>query len=337
MQYRVLGRTGLRVSAIGFGGIPIQRCSAAEAERIVRRAAELGVNFFDTARKYLDSELKIGQALKSCRKEVFLASKSPELTAEGIRKDLEAGLKNLGTDCLDLYQLHNVRGEKKLQTALGPGGALEGLLKAREEGKVRFIGITSHYPATLLKAAPTGFFDTLQFPYNYLEREAEAELLPLAGRLGLGTIIMKPLAGGAFKNAAPALKYLLQQPVSVLIPGPGSPEEAVANCLVGENPVPPTEEEISQLEREAKLIGGTFCRRCDYCQPCPNNLNISMIFNLHAYYTRYGLVEKSSRNYRSMKANYEQCEQCGECEAKCPYHLPIRKMLKEAHATFTST
>lgn len=329
MEYRELGKTGLRVSLVGFGGIPIQRVDMAAAGEILVQATAQGINFIDTARGYTDSEVKIGQFLKDRRSDCLIATKSMARTAEAMARDIDVSRQNLQTDMIDLYQLHNVKDEATLAQVLAPGGAMTALKKARQAGKIRFIGITSHLPGALVKAIRTGEFDTVQFPYNLVEREAEQLLLAEARERQVGTIIMKPLAGGAFKNAELALRWLLNQPVTTIIPGMDSVEQVRQNAALGDQSRPLTEEEVRQLAEEIKGMGQRFCRRCEYCLPCPAEIDIPTMFLLNGYYTRYGLQTWARERYRGLAVGVDACLDCGECEEKCPYQLPIRQMLQE--------
>lgn len=333
MNYRKLGKTGLQVSEVGFGGIPLQRVSPAEAMQVVREALRLGINFFDSARGYTDSEEKLGRALQGFpRREVILATKSGEAGKEEMKRDIEISLRNFRTDYLDLYQLHNMRGEERVAQIFAPGGAWEGLQEARKEGKVRFVGITGHLPALLLELLKKESFDTVQFPFNTIEQEALPELLPYARQHDIGTIIMKPLAGGALCHPAAALKYLLRHDLSTVIPGMRSIAEVREN--VAASGVALSEPEEKALQKEKDDLGARFCRRCDYCQPCPQGLDIPSLMTLQRYSERYGLREWALERYRLQPAKAGDCIECGECEEKCPYDLPIRDLLRACRDHF---
>ncbi|MCL6634192.1 MAG: aldo/keto reductase [Peptococcaceae bacterium] len=333
MQYRLLGRTGLKVSVVGFGGIPIQRVSFADASAIVNRALDLGINFFDTARAYTDSEAKLGEVLKERRREAVIATKSMARTSGAMAADIEKSLKALGVDYIDLYQLHNVKDRAALEQVLGPGGALAALKEAKKDGIVRHIGITGHIKGFLHEALEnTEEIETVQFPFNAVETAGAGELFALALQKNAGVIVMKPLAGGALKNAGLALRYVLEHPVSTVIPGMDVLEQVDENAAVGGGPLPLSDEERMLLEEEAGGLGTTFCRRCEYCQPCPQGIDIPMVFLLDGYYTRYDLKEWARDRYRGMRAAAGTCLECGQCEEKCPYGLPIRRMLAEAAA-----
>ena len=329
MLYRTLGRTGLRVSSLGFGGIPIQRLDTPEAVRVIHAAVDTGINFFDTARAYTDSEIKLGLALSGKRDKVLIASKTLARTAEAMAADIAVSLRNLQTDVIDLYQMHNVKDQTTATAVLGPGGALEALRQARNRGVIRYIGVTGHRPEILSILLQTGEFDTVMFPYNPVETEAEL-LIKACTDGNVGSIVMKPLAGGALHPTGAALKWALKRPVSVVIPGMDSEEIVRENTAVAAAPEFLPGEEETLLTAAARL-GDGFCRKCDYCQPCPAGIDIAMTFILDGYFTRYGLPAWSRQRYQAMAKHVDDCLDCGACESICPYALPIRAMLREAH------
>ena len=334
MLKRRLGRTGLTVSVIGFGGIPIQRVAVDDAVRIIRRALELGVNFIDTARVYTDSELKIGLAVKDHRGKCIIASKSRALTKLEMMGDIKSSLRDLCVNQIDLYQLHNVSDFETYNRMLQPDGAITALKEAQETGIIKYIGITSHVPDLLKKVIPSGLFDTVQFPFNPLET-ASVELIKIAGEHDVGTIIMKPLAGGAFYNAGAALKWVLQHDVSVIIPGMDDIRQVEYNTSLPGASL--TDDEVKALKQEIAVIDKQICRRCEYCQPCPQGIKIPVILLLDAYYQRYGLPGWARERYKSLvDVTPENCSDCGICEERCPYKLPIRKLIREAHQRLIS-
>lgn len=329
MLKRRLGRTGLSVSEIGLGGIPIQRTSIEDAVKIIRRAVQLGVNFIDTARVYTDSELKIGAAIKETRNSCIIASKSRALTKLEMEQDIKTSLNTLKVSRIDLYQLHNISSIENYERVIKPDGALSALQEAQQTGLINFIGITSHTPELLLKVIPSGLFDTVQFPFNPLETSG-ADIIKLANQHDIGTIIMKPLAGGAFKNAKAALKWILQHQVSVVVPGVDNIQQAVENISASGSRLTPAERE--SIFKEATEIDKQVCRRCEYCQPCPQGIKIPVILLMDGYYQRYGLADWARERYQQLvDITPEQCIDCGLCEEKCPYKLPIRKLIREAH------
>ncbi|GAB6179261.1 aldo/keto reductase [Desulfotomaculum defluvii] len=329
MQYRTLGRTGLEVSVIGFGGIPIQRVTEQEAVTLVNRALDLGINFFDTARGYTDSEAKLGLVLKQRRKEAILATKSMARTKDGMTADIQKSLTTMGVDYIDLYQCHNVKDHESLEQILSPNGALVALKEAQSKGLIGHIGITGHVQETLVEALKTGKFATVQFPFNAVETEAK-ELLAMAQQTNTAIIVMKPMAGGALRNARLALGYLLEQPVTTIIPGVDSLQQIEENAQLGNEFTPLREEERIALKEETEKLGPVFCRRCEYCKPCPQGIDIPTVFLLEGYYNRYDLKDWAKERYKALEAKADMCIECGQCEEKCPYSLPIRKLLSEA-------
>jgi predicted aldo/keto reductase-like oxidoreductase len=330
MLKRTLGTTDMDVSAVGFGGIPIQGVSFEEAERILKKAFERGITFFDSARAYTDSEEKIGRALASVRDRIYLSTKALSRTAPKLADEIETSLRSLRTDRIDLYQIHSVGSLAELDRVLSPGGAYEALVEARAAGKVRWIGITGHRRDVMLKAIEAGRFDTVQFPFNPIETEWEDAVIPAAKAAGIGTICMKPFAGGAIHNHALALRFELTRGMDVVIPGMDEIAQVEENAAVGDCIVPPDEADLAALGAERARWGETFCRRCGYCMPCPNGLNIPFLFLIDGYYTRYELRDWALARLAVLEKKFADCEACGECLEKCPYGLPIPEMMKEA-------
>lgn len=330
MEYRRLGKTELKVSVVGFGGIPVQRIDAASAEKVVNRAIELGINFFDTARGYTDSEEKLGAVLKKHRNKVIIATKSMARDKKGMTEEIDKSLTTMGVDYIDLYQLHNVKDKGALEQVLGADGALAALKEAKEKGKIGHIGVTSHMKDFLLTILKTGEVETVQFPFNPVEVNGARDVFDLAGKLDAGIIVMKPLAGGALTNANLALQYILEHPVTVAIPGMDSLEQVEENAAVGNNVRTLSQTERDELAKIVEKLGTRFCRRCEYCLPCQQGIDIPSVFLFDGYYTRYDLKDWAKQRYQAMDVKPDSCLECGECEDRCPYNLPIRKMLKEA-------
>lgn len=330
MEYRILGKTGLKVSVIDFGGIPIQRVSTAEASATIDRALDKGINFLIQPGDIPTARQNWGRFMKNRRKEAIIATKSMARTKGDMARDIEKSLAALGVDYIDLYQLHNVKDKNTLEQVLSPQGALSALKEAKKDGLIKHIGITGHIKNILCEALKTGEIETVQFPFNAVELEGSRELFSLAGEMNAGIIIMKPLAGGALKDANLALRFILEYPVSTVIPGMDTPEQVDENTLVGKNPAPLTPEERKKLEEKAERLGNVFCRRCEYCQPCPQGIDIPMVFLLDGYFTRYDLKKWARERYRALPSKADSCVECGECEDKCPYNLPIRRMLADA-------
>ena len=330
MQKRLLGRTGYEVSAVGFGGIPIQRVDKDTATAMLKEALNQGINFIDTARGYLVSEELIGEALKEIGRDRFiLATKSMNRTYEGIKAELATSMKNLKTDYIDLYQFHNVRSFEDYKRLMSEDGAYKYAIEAREKGLIKHIGISSHSADVLKTAVETDYFETIQFPYNAVERQGE-DVFKRAKERNIGVIIMKPLAGGAISKGELAIRFILENPnVSVVIPGMDSVEQVVENAQPGKDGRGLSDEERAQVEREASELGTQFCRRCGYCAPCTVGIDIPTQFVLDSYYTRYNLQQWATDRYNAQAVSAADCIDCGMCETRCPYDLPIRDMLKK--------
>ncbi|MCH1967592.1 aldo/keto reductase [Paraclostridium sordellii] len=324
---RVLGKTNLKINRIGFGGIPIQRVTQQDTNKIIDELINQGINFIDSARGYTVSEEYIGNAIEGKRDNFILASKSMSRTYEDMLKDVYITLKNFKTDYIDLYQLHNVKSDE-YENIFNDNMAYKALLDCKSQGKIKNIGITSHSIDTIKKAVRDEKFDTIQFPYNIVEEQAD-EIFREAHKRNIGIIVMKPLAGGAINNAKLAIKYILSKEyIDVAIPGMDSVDQVLENISVLENLDIDKEDEL-KIEDIRNQLGNRFCRRCEYCMPCPVGINIPMNFLLEGYYSRYNLKEWSKERYNSLDIKASDCVECGKCESKCPYDLPIREMLKE--------
>lgn len=333
MEYTVLGKTGLKISRMGFGGIPIQRIDAEGTRALMKKLMEAGVNYIDTARGYTVSEEYLGYALEGIRDKFVVATKSMARTREAMAADIEKSLKNLRTDYIDLYQVHNPS-QEQLDQVVNAGGALEALLEAKQAGKIRHIGLTAHSTAVFERALGLDWVETIMFPYNIVENQGE-ELIQKCREKNIGFIAMKPLAGGAIENATLALRYVCANPaVTVVIPGMAEPEELEENIRACADTSPFTEEEKEQLEAVRKQLGTNFCRRCNYCAPCTVGINIPSVFLFAGYLERYNLADWAKDRYGAMAVKASACIECGECENRCPYHLPIRQMLKKCAEEF---
>lgn len=329
MELRRLGKTELKVSAIGLGGIPLQRVDEETALDIIREAHKEGINFIDTARGYTVSESLIGSALQEIGRDKFiLATKSTARDYGGIMEELKISLSNLKTDYIDLFQFHNVSSDEDLETILGPNGALEAVKEMQEKGVIKHIGITSHSVDTLEKAIETDEFSTIQFPYNPVEDQGE-KAFERANEKDMGVIAMKPIGGGAIAEGTYSLRYILENEcLTSAIPGMDTVEQVKKNAEIGQNMRPLTEEESKILGKELETLGDKFCRRCEYCEPCTVGMSIYSQFLMEGYYTRYGLKDWALERYASMDKNAGDCIQCGKCEERCPYDLPIMEMLE---------
>lgn len=333
MEYRTLGKTGLKISRLGFGGIPIQKVDAVATKQLIHAMIEKGMNYIDTARGYTVSESFLGEALEGVRDKFVLATKSMAVTKEAMAADIEISLHNFRTDYIDLYQVHNPS-VAALDTILAPDGALEALLEAKAAGKIGHIGFTTHTTQLFEKALSLDWVETIMFPYNLVETQGE-ELMRKCTEKNIGFIVMKPLAGGAIEDPALALRFICANPdVTVVIPGMYDVKEIDMNLAAVENTAPLSADELKKIEEIRSQLGNNFCRRCNYCQPCSAGINISGIFILQGYLDRYGLGEWAKVRYDAMPVKANACIDCGACETRCPYNLPIRAMLKEASEKF---
>ena len=247
--------------------------------------------------------------------------------------DIDISLKNLRTDYIDLYQIHNATPEQ-VEQVMAPGGALEALQEAKAAGKIGHIGLTSHSLDTFKMALDLDWVETFMFPYNIVETQAE-KLIAECARRNIGFIDMKPLAGGAIEDATLALRYICaNDAVTVVIPGMAEPKELEQNIAAVSNTAPITAEEKSAFLEIRNQLGTNFCRRCNYCQPCAAGINISGCFLFDGYLQRYGLGEWAKSRYATIPVKASACIGCGACEARCPYNLPIRDMLKKVAEHF---
>ena len=333
MEYRVLGKTGLKVSRLGFGGIPIQRIDPEGTKKLIESLHNAGVNYIDTARGYTVSEEYLGYALEGIRKDFVLATKSMARTKEAMAKDIEISLKNLRTDYIDLYQIHNPT-PADLEQVMAPGGALEALQEAKSAGKIGHIGITLHPAPMFEKALELSWVETIMFPYNIVETQAE-ELIEKCAERNIGFICMKPLAGGAIEDANLALRYIsANDHVTVVIPGMAAEEEVSQNISSVCDKSQLSDDEQETVARIRESLGTNFCRRCNYCAPCSAGISIYGVLLMEGYYNRYNLKEWATQRYNAMSKTASDCIDCGLCETRCPYNLPIRQMLKRVEKLF---
>ena len=333
MEYRVLGKTGLKISRLGFGGIPIQRIDAEGTKALMHQLKAAGVNYIDTARGYTVSEEYLGYGLEGIREDFVIATKSMSRDKEGMAKDIDISLKNLRTDYIDLYQVHNPS-EAQLEQLQAPGGALEALLEAKAAGKVRHIGLTAHSLEVFKKALELDWVETIMFPYNIVENQGEKQIKACSEK-NIGFVTMKPLAGGAIEDATLALRYICaNEDVTVVIPGMADPKELDQNIAAVSDTSPITAEEQAKFQEVRSALGTQFCRRCNYCQPCAAGIGISNMFLFAGYFNRYGLADWARGRYDVQPKHASDCIGCGACEDRCPYNLPIRQMLKQVAQDF---
>lgn len=326
MKYRILGKTQLKISEVGCGGIPIQHISQEKVNEMVDSLIENGINFIDSARGYTISEEMFGYALKGRRDKFYIATKSMSRSYEDMKRDIDISLKNFQTDYIDLYQIHNIR-DKNYQ------GCLKALIEAKNEGKIRHIGFTSHsvdFASWLIDNEDV--FETIQIPYNFLELQA-SDLFIKAYEKNIGVIVMKPLAGGNIDNATISLKYILQNKcVSVCIPGMESVAQVKENASIVDYNL--ADEEKKYIEEAKAYYKNKFCHRCGYCMPCTVGIDIPSSFTYENYYKKYNLKEWAISRYNGMSVKPSACIECGLCETRCPYNLEIRKKLKSVVEVF---
>ncbi|MBR2778677.1 MAG: aldo/keto reductase [Firmicutes bacterium] len=326
MQTVTLGKTGITVSKNGFGALPIQRISLDEAVRLVRKAYDAGVTFFDTARMYTDSEIKLGHALHDIRDNVFIATKTGALTADEFWKDLETSLANLQTDHVDIYQFHN----PPFCPKPGDGSGLyEAILEAKAQGKVRHIGITNHRLAVAKEAISSGLYETLQFPFNYLATDKDLEIAQLCREAGMGFIAMKGMSGGLINNSSAAYAWLAQYDHVLPIWGVQR-ESELDEFLSYINDPPVLNDELQAvIDHDRKELQGEFCRGCGYCMPCPAGIEINNCARMSLMIRRAPSDAQLTFEMQSKMKKIEECLHCGLCKSKCPYGLDTPALLQK--------
>jgi len=335
MKYIELGKTGLNCSVISFGGIPIQRGDANNTVAVVDELERHGINFMDTARGYTVSEEYLGAALEGRRDKFILATKSMARSHSDMMRDVEISLKNLRTSYIDLYQFHNIQ-PKDFKHVFGAGGAYHALVEAKKAGKIGHIGATTHSIDALRMIVEeySDRIETVMFPYNIVETHGH-NILALAHEKEIGTIAMKPMAGGNLDDSKLALRFIATSGVcDISIPGMGSPDEVICNASVADQLFPLTSEELETCQNIRNDLSGHFCRRCGYCAPCTVGIDIPSNFLMANYLRRYGLADWAKARYEAMAHHASECIRCGACETRCPYNLPIREMLVQVASDF---
>jgi predicted aldo/keto reductase-like oxidoreductase len=330
------GKTGLMVSKVALGGIPIMRITKAEAAALVREAISLGINFIDTAHGYSDSEEKIGEGIRGIRREdLIIASKSPANDKKLFNEQLDLSLKRLGVDYIDIYQLHNIGSEAKRDAVFAPGGAYEGMEEAVRAGKIRFPAFSSHSFPLALEIMKGGKFAVVQLPFNYIDHTAEDEAIPLAKKLDMGFIAMKPMGGGLLDNAELSFRYLLQYDNIVADPGIEKIEEIREIAAIIKRKPALTGEDRQEIEKQRLEFGPSWCHRCDYCQPCPQQIAISSVLCARSAFKRM-TAERARSMVGPAIEKARTCLECGVCMTRCPYKLEIPALLKERIAYWDS-
>lgn len=320
-----LGRTGLMVSRSGFGSLPIQRISLDESREILIKAYEGGINFFDTARQYSDSEEKIGYALSGVRENIIIATKSHAEDKKTLFEHLETSLKNLKTDYIDLYQIHN---PSELPDPNDPDGLYAGMLEAKEKGLIRHIGITNHSIKNAIAAAESGLYETVQFPLNSLSSDEDLELVELCRKLDIGVIAMKAMSGGLITNPASTFTFLRQYGNILPIWGVQKMSE-IEDFIALENNPPLLDEVMWEIiKRDRAELAGDFCRGCGYCLPCPAGIDIPNQARISLMMKRAPYGEFLEDSFKEKMDLINNCINCGHCRDNCPYKLNTPDLLK---------
>lgn len=321
-----LGSTGIEIEKNGFGALPIQRISKEDAAHLLRKAYDGGINYFDTARAYSNSEEKVGYAFAGMRDKVIIATKSGAQDAEGLRRDLETSLRMLQTDYIDVYQFHNPAFCPK------PGGA-DGLydeaLKMKAEGKIRHISITNHRLAVAREAIDSGLYATLQFPFSYLSGEQELSLVEGCRKAGMGFIAMKGMAGGLIRDGYAAAAFMETQAEVVPIWGVQHEWELDQFLDCVKNGAELTAERKETIARDRKELSGDFCRGCGYCMPCPQGIMINQCARMVLMARRAADRDWKTEYWQEEMKKVDNCVHCNSCASKCPYGLDTPRLLEE--------
>lgn len=325
-----LGRTGLCVTKNGFGALPVQRVSMDEAARLLRKAYEHGINYFDTARAYTDSEEKLGRALGDVRESIIISTKTAATTPEGFWADLQESLRLLRTDYIDIYQFHNPAFCPK------PGdgsGLYEAMKEAKRRGMIRHIGLTNHRLAVAEEAVRSGLYETLQFPFSYLAGEQELALVRLCEEKDVGFICMKALAGGLITHSDAAYAFLRQYPVAPIW-GIQRERELDEFLSYQDNPPALTPERQAVIDADRAELVGEFCRGCGYCMPCPAGIEINTCARMSLLLRRSPTAAHLSPQGQAMMKKIEGCLNCGRCRSKCPYGLDTPALLRRNYKDY---
>ena len=326
-----LGKTGITVNKNGFGALPIQRTEKEEAVRLLHKAFDGGIDFYDTARMYTDSEEKLGAAFSDRRRRVTISSKTGAATAEGFWKDLETTLRNLKTDYLDLYQFHNPAFCPKPDD---DSGIYDAALEAKKKGMILHIGITNHRLNVAQEAIDSGLYETLQFPFCYLSGEAEFQLLEGCRRQNMGFLSMKALSGGLITNAAAAYAFQAQYPETLPLWGIQRERELDEFLSFVNNPPVMNEEFSAVIEKDRSELLGDFCRGCGYCMPCSAGIEINNCARMSLLLRRAPSAGYLTPEWQEKMKKIEECVHCGACKKKCPYGLDTPELLKKNYEDY---
>lgn len=331
MSSITLGKTGLVIEKNGFGCLPIQRIGKEDAARLLRKAVDGGMTYFDTARSYSDSEEKVGYAFDGIRDKVVIATKSHAATGAELKKHLETSLRNLRTDYIDIYQFHN---PAFCPRPGGEDGLYDAALEAQAQGKIRFISITNHRLSVAHEAIASGLYATLQFPYSYLAGSQEQELVEECRAADMGFIAMKGMAGGLIRNGFAAAAYIAQQPTVVPIWGVQHEWELdqFLSC-VRETPEL-TQEYRDIIDHDRRELAGDFCRGCGYCMPCPAGIEINNCARMSLMLRRAPAAGWLTPENQAKMDKIKECLHCGLCRSKCPYGLDTPRLLEENYRDY---
>ncbi|MGI5948343.1 MAG: aldo/keto reductase [Lachnospiraceae bacterium] len=331
MSQVTLGMTGITVNKNGFGALPVQRVSMEDAGKLLRKAFDNGITFFDTARAYTDSEAKIGYGLSDVREQIYIATKTAAETAEDFWKDLETSLSTLKTDYIDIYQFHN----PSFCPKPGDGtGLYEAMLEAKSQGKIRHIGITNHRLSVAQEAIDSGLYEILQFPFCYLASEKDLAIVEACKEKNIGFIAMKALSGGMITDSAAAYAYLDQ--FDHVLPIWGVQREKELDEFIGyvKNPPVMTKEIEDLIAHDRKELAGNFCRGCGYCMPCPVGIEINNCARMSLMIRRSPSEAQLTKEVQEKMKQIENCLHCGQCSSKCPYNLDTPKLLEENYKDY---
>ena len=331
METVTLGKTGIEVSKNGFGALPIQRIEKKDAVYLIQKAFYHGLNYFDTARGYTDSEEKVGAAFSYIRDKIIISTKTTAQNADDFWKDLETSLSLLQTDYIDIYQFHNPSFCPKPEDGTG---LYEAALKAKEQGKIRHIGITNHRLAVAKEAIASGLYETMQFPFCYLATEQDLEIVDLCKKENMGFIAMKALSGGLITDSALAYAYLSQFDHVVPIWGVQRERELDEFLSYQEQPPVLTEEMKARIEADKIELAGEFCRGCGYCMPCPAGIEINNCARMSLMLRRAPQQEFLTPEWQEKMKKIEGCLSCGKCKSKCPYELDTPELLKKNYEDY---
>ncbi|MFT5874077.1 MAG: aryl-alcohol dehydrogenase-like predicted oxidoreductase [Clostridium sp.] len=327
-----LGRTNLMVTRSGFGALPVQRVSFEESKSILRKAYDNGINFFDTARGYSDSEEKIGYSLTDVRNNIIIATKSHAKDRKTLLEHLQISLKNLKTDYVDILQLHN---PSILPDPEDPEGLYAGLLEAKKRGLVRFIGLTNHKIKNAMDATASGLYDTMQFPLSSLSSDTDLLLINECKKRNVGLIAMKALSGGLITNAASAFAFLRQ--FDNIVPIWGIQRETELDEFISLEKNPPLLDDAmwSIINKDRIELSGDFCRGCGYCLPCPAGIEIPTSARISLLLKRAPYQEFLNDSFKENMELINNCIECGHCKNHCPYKLDTPNLLKRELKSYT--